>query len=91
MKVVYKYPLSDWQETIKMPKDAEILTAQIQGTTTYIWALVDTDNPIEERTFAIYGTGNEIKSCGEMRYINTIFQNAGLSLTSYVWHIFEIK
>nr|DAQ23193.1 MAG TPA: hypothetical protein [Caudoviricetes sp.] len=85
MKVIYKYQLSDWSETIKMPKDAEILTAHLQGENTYIWAMVETDNPTEERTFAIIGTGNPIKYIGEYKYINTIFQGA------YVWHIFEIK
>lgn len=86
MKVIYKYPLSDWSATIEMPQGAQVLTAQLQGDKTFIWALVDTDKPKEERTFATIGTGHDAgKYNGELIYINTIFQSG------FVWHIFEVK
>lgn len=49
-------------------------------------ALVDTDKPMEKRTFATIGTGHDAgKYDGELIYINTLFEGV------FVWHIFEVK
>ena len=85
MKTIYKYPLLDWSQTIQLPKDAQVLTAAKQGDNVFVWALVDTTNEPEPRTFTIIGTGNEIVQNGNLHHINTIFDNG------FVWHIFEVK
>lgn len=44
--------------SIMMPKDADILTIQLQRDVPQIWAVVETDAPIVERHFCLVGTGH---------------------------------
>ena len=62
MKVIYKFPLPglDYQE-IPMPKDSKIMTVQMQNGTPCIWAVVDTEAPMEHKAFYVLGTGNPIE------------------------------
>ena len=54
MKVIYKYQLSIGNKMdIPMPLFAKVLTVQVQREVPYIWALVDTENPIVPKTFRI--------------------------------------
>lgn len=90
MKTIYKYqtPFQDFF-TLEMPVGAEILTVQQDEKTNWgcIWALVDTDNEKEERTFELFGTGNEIHvDMGvDRKYIGTYQYQRG----NFVGHIFE--
>jgi len=47
-----------------------------------VWAIVDTDHPLEPRQFAIHGTGHPIPP-GE-RYVGTA------PGPTFVWHLFEV-
>jgi hypothetical protein len=53
MKRIYKYELGAVSpQTIWLPKGAEILTAQGQhGRNVCIWALIDPEQPDEQRSF----------------------------------------
>lgn len=85
MKTIYKYQLDVTDvQTLHIPKNSKILNIQTQKNTPCIWALIDTDNDIEDRKFAIYGTGNECSSCYE-EYIGTFQIENG----SLVFHVFE--
>lgn len=85
MKTIYKYKLyvTD-RQTVSMPIGSKILNIQTQKGEPCIWALIDTDNDIEDRKFAIYGTGNECSSFYE-EYIGTFQIENG----SLVFHVFE--
>lgn len=82
-KRIYKYTLEITDEqVIVLPKDAEILTAQIQGDDLQLWALVNTDEHRKERrVIYIYGTGIPIEDWGG--YLATVQTNGG----KLVWHI----
>jgi hypothetical protein len=83
---IYKYPLilADYNPVV-MPKGSTILDLQIQNNTPTIWVLVDTNTKYAEvRTFAIFGTGQEIENVNRYKYIKT-FQ-----LNNFVWHVFEV-
>ena len=88
METIYKYKLTK-EPYIKlmMPIEAEILCVQIdqKDNTPCIWAVVDTEDEVEERFFEIIGTGNSIyRDMGiERKYIGT-FQEV-----PFVWHLFE--
>lgn len=69
-------------QSLPIPKNAEILTVQLQDNIPCLWALVDETAPIEYRSFAIYGTGEPISNPG--KYIGT-FQ-----LGALVFHVFEL-
>ena len=89
LRRVFKYIL-DFSRSdivnIDLPKDAEILTIDMQFGSLQLWALVDPLKPLQKRIFRMAGTGHPIEN-ENLDYINT-FQEMGGSL---IWHIFEIR
>ena len=84
MKTIYKYPLPKRTYfTLSLPQGAEILTVQMQGDEPYLWAVVETDAPLQYRYFRMVGTGHPF-SDEHARYIST-FQTG-----PFVFHIFEL-
>lgn len=59
IRTIWKYPLkvTDTQD-VMMPEGADILTAQMQGVTLCLWALVNPDAPKQRREIEVLGTGN---------------------------------
>jgi hypothetical protein len=84
MRTIYKYPLrvADEQE-VEIPKDAVVLTVQVQYGQPCLWAWVDTANPPGKRTILIRGTGHPADGLG--RYISTFQMEQG----KLVFHAFE--
>ena len=89
MKVIYKYKIDSDLVHILMPKDAEVLTCQMQDGTPTIWAMVDPKNEKENRVFEMINTGGSIHEINghERKYINT-FQMCNGTL---VFHLFELS
>jgi hypothetical protein len=71
---------------IKMPKDAKILSIQMQNNTPFIWAIVNTENSTESRYFELFATGQNIDEDIKRNYIGTIQFNGSMPL---VFHLFE--
>jgi len=87
MITVYKYKIVPNQNSILIPKGAEILTVQTQDNIPCIWAKVDTEAKHEERFFEIFGTGHKIH-CDmgvDRKYIGTFQIDNG----NFVFHLFE--
>lgn len=94
MKKIYKYPLelTDFQE-VDMPEGAEILSVQTQYAPfgsplkehLCMWAMVDTDKPVQTRRIRIFGTGNPMTYEHELKFIDTV----QMSNHALVWHVFE--
>lgn len=85
MKTIWKYQLDvTTEQVVMMPKQAQILTVQIQDGTPCMWAVVSPGSPSEKRTFRIYGTGHPIAD-DLGRYIGTFQLRGGL----LVFHLFE--
>jgi hypothetical protein len=87
MKTIFKYQLGfDEKQYVSLPKDAKILTVQVQKNNPCLWTLVDTENEIEKRRIEIYGAGHEIPNDGmERKYISTSQMYDG----DFVFHVFE--
>lgn len=86
MKRIFKYKLQtiDFQR-VEMPKGAEIISIQTQFDDPCVWAIVESDNPAELRTFEIFGTGFSFDDEVKRQYIGTYqLQNGFL-----VFHCFE--
>lgn len=83
---IYKYTLKPTEmQDIELPIDAEILTVQAQKDEVCIWVKLDPDKPKVYRTFAVFGTGWNIVSNANLKYIGTVqFLNGDL-----VYHVFE--
>jgi len=91
MKTIWKFNLNiEDEQKVVMPKDAKILTAQMQKDTLCLWALVDTDITVidENRYIGIYGTGNPIPAPENIKkYISTFQLHDG----GLIFHIFELN
>ena len=87
MKTIWKYKLEATEnQIIRMPENSEVLTISGQDGCVYVWALVDTDRPSEDRCFSVYGTGWEIKP-ENLLYIGTAFIDSHIG--PLVFHVFE--
>lgn len=72
MLTIFKYPIPIGNHfALELPKDARILTVQIQRDTPQLWAMVDSETEKETRYFRLSGTGHPL---GEdyLRIINYI-------------------
>lgn len=87
MKRIFKYRLETTDEqTIAMPKGAEILSLQAQNGIPCIWAMVDASEPVKvNRYFEIIGTGHPINGDAQGKFIGTYQLMGGLQ----VYHVFE--
>lgn len=87
MHSVYKYPIGPGNTLIRMPRGAQLLTAQDQSGVVYIWALVDQSAPFVYRNVVIYGTGHDIQDADvpNLKYVNTFFIENG----RFVFHVFD--
>ena len=81
MKAIYKYQLPA-VGALQLPLGAQILTIQLQNGSPTLWALVEPDNTLVDRTISIVGTGWEVED--NMEYICTYMDGP------FVWHAFEI-
>lgn len=82
MRVIYKFKVSTEFE-IEIPREAQALTVQPQGSIPVMWVNLDPDEEVVTRKFKVFGTGEEF-SYPALDYVGT-FQMSGL-----VWHLFEI-
>lgn len=88
MQAIWKFPLTITDaQTVAIPEGAEILTAQMQGGISCLWAIVKDDAPTTDRVIEIFGTGNPMwADMGVSRkYIATVQQGP------LVWHVFESR
>lgn len=85
MKRIFKYEIEvKDQITLLMPKNAEIISIQVQRWKPYLWALIDVDETKTERYFYLFGTGMEVKD--GLKYIGSFQMYDG----DLVFHLFEV-
>lgn len=94
MKMIYKYPLGteiyhNMVTEIEMPRNAEILSLQMQGGIPVIWAIVNPNKQKRKYVFHVFGTGYEMLDYERKHYVyvGTVQQSGLMTL---VWHIFEV-
>lgn len=87
MKTVWKYPLEvNDSQIVAMPANAHILTIQLQMGVPCLWALVNPEMPLEQRTILIAGTGHERDDLdGLVNFIGTFQMSGGM----LIFHVFE--
>ena len=86
MDVIYKYELNAFGSPVWLPVGAEVISAGRKGSGLFIWAIVDAEEKgTEQRSFAIYGTGHEMKVNVDHFFIQTIM------FDDFVFHVFEVK
>jgi len=86
---VWKYEIGVGMQTLRLPHGAEILTAQTQGESIQLWALVDAEETgYDWRDIRVVGTGHSIYDCDEWKYISTV-QMPTEAMGILVWHVFD--
>ena len=87
MITVWKFPLSYLDRfSLEAPRGAEFIHFDMQTVPT-VWALVDSNAPLERRPLRMAGTGHELPAGHDYDHIGScIDTNTGL-----VWHLFEEK
>lgn len=86
-RVIFKYQMPVLERfTMKLPAGAEIIRLDDQGGMFWLWAVVDTDAPLEDRQFRAFKTGAKIPDGLNLRYLGfcAIFVQMELGL-----YIFE--
>ena len=83
MRVIYKYNLDVGENIIKMPDAAILLSVQMQRGQITMWAEVNTNNDYIDKTFVVYGTGQEILKHG-------VYRGTVQASDFLVWHVYEI-
>lgn len=90
MKTIHRFELGIVTR-LSLPEGADILSIQPRNGQINLWALVDLDKPLVERTFMIIGTGHPLpEDCVpgvDFLYLETVLVEYG----ALVWHIFEDK
>lgn len=63
MKCIYKYRVPFMEtSTVAMPDGAEVIRVDGLDGAIWMWAIVDTNNPLVGREFKLYKTGGEMPS-----------------------------
>jgi hypothetical protein len=96
-KSVWKFKVEEsmgpWApQTIQMPAGAKPVAVGLEPSTevTCVWALVDTEAPLQDYTFLFIGTGGELpKAPGDTdwEHVGTAGLDGGQN-GKYVWHVF---
>ncbi|EPW3423916.1 DUF7352 domain-containing protein [Klebsiella pneumoniae] len=91
MQTIWKYVFDETETTFNMPSGATILCVGAQEDDVCLWALVDTEAPVEPWRFVMVGTGQKLSEdfCSD-RFVGTTQVN--LSGTNFVvFHVFETE
>lgn len=86
MKIVNKFTLTHGVNHLYLPRAAKLLKVDWQVGQYSLWALIDTNEPTEERRVLITGTGQAIYE-PIVSHISTFKQDDG----GFIWHAFEIE
>lgn len=82
---VYKFRLMPGTPVrVEMPKYSHVVHVGSQDDGPVLWAIVDTEQPMETREFWVYGTGHLIDVERPKVHVGSCHTEAGL-----VWHVFE--
>lgn len=93
MKTIFKYKLKNLERsTIQMPANGFIFSAGFDAEENIcVWAMIDKEEPLEDRTVWVLGTGWEvedmIKSANSHNMMLT-FHSTIVDKHGYVWHCF---
>ena len=82
---IFKYTLNATDtQRVKMYREAQILSVQVQHGEICVWARVNPSAPTLDVDFDIFGTGHPIPADYPGTFIGTVQWNGG----ALVWHVF---
>lgn len=87
-QVIYEFPLGHGRGKVEleMPVGALVLDVAHQRGAICLWAMVDPDAPLQNRSFAVIGTGYVIP---DEKYVSLCHVKT-VHAKPFVWHVFEV-
>lgn len=86
MKEIWKFEVGPRFSDVEMPRDARVLSAQVQHGKLCVWALVNPENTKVKRQFLVLGTGHP---AGAVETLNLIFvDTVQMDGGAYIFHVF---
>lgn len=83
---IFKYQMPVLEQfTMKLPKAAQIIRMESQGGMFWLWAVVDTRAPDEERHFHAFKTGAPIPSHLDLAYVGFCAVFVQMELGLYIF------
>lgn len=88
MKTVKRYELdlSLHSQRVPIPKNAKFIHVAYK-LSLFIWAIVDTENDVEDHLFIIYENDDEVRDLADLVYIGSTSTSAHNNSSDY--HVFE--
>lgn len=87
-KVIFKYQMPVLESfTMELPAGAEIIRMQDQGGMFWLWAIVDTEAPMEEREFMAFKTGAAMPRDINLTYIGFCAVFVQMELGLYIFEV----
>lgn len=71
MKSIWKFPITLDTRQIKIPKGSQVIHAGLQNDEVTLWAIVETEAPLETLAVLVTGTGHSMPN-GMWRHVGTI-------------------
>src|SRR5690606_30514053 len=85
-RVIFKYQMPVLERFVMMlPAGAEIIRMADQGGMFWLWAVVDTEAPLEERRFRAFKTGAEMPADLSLRYVGFCAVFVQMELGLYIF------
>ncbi len=85
-KTIFKYqmPIQE-QFSMDLPKGAEIIRVADQGGMFWLWAIIDTEAPMEIRNFRAFKTGSSMPAMRDLRYLGFCAIHVQMELGLYIF------
>jgi hypothetical protein len=85
VRTVHKYPLEHRSDqhtiVVRMPMEAEPLHVDVQNSSLFLWALVETERPLQNHEIEVYGTGHDtardIDTVTRLKHLGTVLMHHG--------------
>ena len=85
-RVIFKYQMPVLEQfTMRLPQGAEIIRVADQGGMFWMWAVVRTDVPDEERRFRAYKCGGKMHDDLQLRYVGFCAVFVQMELGLYIF------
>lgn len=85
-RVIFKYQMPVLEQfTMKLPAGAEIIRMEDQGGMFWLWAVVNTEAPLEDRRFRAFKTGAKMPDGVALRYLGFCAVFVQMELGLYIF------
>lgn len=86
--VIYKYQMPVLEQfSMQLPQGAKIIRMKDEGGLFWLWAIVDTEAPTEQRNFMAFKTGAEIPRNVDLEYVGFCAVFVQMELGLYIFEV----